>query len=79
MPRSKKRPAKCLSPGCGGKAYSRGLCRSCYQAALRDVGLNKTTWAALEKIGLSKEAKSAHRRRRTPIGKVIDELAASRG
>lgn len=79
MPRSKKRPAKCLSPGCGGDAYSRGLCRSCYQAALRDVGLKKTTWAKLVELGLAKDAIPARLRRRTPIGKAIDELVASRG
>ena len=79
MPRSRKRPALCLCGKCGLPATRRGLSSSCYQAALRDINKGKTTWEALIARRKALPAIPAHQRRRSGIGEVIDELAASHG
>lgn len=41
----------CRTPGCGNRAYSRGLCRACYQAAYRIVSEGTLSWSDLENRG----------------------------
>lgn len=50
---------KCLRPGCENLEEARGLCNSCYAAALRYVRLGKVTWEQLEKEGKSKPRRTA--------------------
>lgn len=43
----------CMTPDCeGGKAYSRGLCKRCYEAAYHLIRGGETTWGELEGRGL---------------------------
>jgi hypothetical protein len=53
---------KCLTEGCGGDAKVRGICRSCYWFALREVRNGRSTWEAFESSGKAKPA----RQRGTP-------------
>ncbi len=54
--------AKCLTPNCGKKPRTRGICNTCYITANRIVQLGKTTWEELEANGLC--LKKAHRKAR---------------
>lgn len=42
---------RCLNPRCKRQARARGLCSTCYSAALRNVYKGNFTWAQLEEIG----------------------------
>ncbi len=46
----------CLIEGCHKEPTARGLCSSDYQMAHYMVSAGKTTWAQLEKIGMSSAA-----------------------
>jgi hypothetical protein len=48
---------KCLTEGCGGYAKVRGICRSCYWFALREVRLGRATWEVYEAAGKAKPAR----------------------
>ncbi len=47
----------CLTPGCGGKIRSRGLCQNCYSAARLRVNSEVSTWEDLENSGLALPSK----------------------
>jgi hypothetical protein len=46
---------QCLIEGCDRAAKSRGLCKSCYQAARAAVKAGKVSWDQLVLAGLAKE------------------------
>jgi hypothetical protein len=48
-----KPPRTCLSPDCGCRARSKGLCTRCHTAALVAVAAGRTTWKELFKLGLA--------------------------
>lgn len=58
MPRGKPLD-QCIITRCGGKQYSKGLCRQCYKAAQSLVGRNLTTWDELAKLELTNESTGA--------------------
>lgn len=41
----------CVTPGCGKQRKTRGLCVTCYQAALKRVNSGETSWEQLEAEG----------------------------
>ena len=47
----------CLTPGCGNKIRSRGLCQNCYSAARLRVNSGVSTWEDLENSGLALPSK----------------------
>lgn len=49
-----KESTTCITPGCGNKDRSRGLCVNCYNTARNLVKVGRVTWEALEKKGKSK-------------------------
>lgn len=50
----KKTPTKlCVTVGCGVKANARGLCLTCYAAALRFMKVKGLQWYDLEQVGAS--------------------------
>jgi len=68
---------KCLVKSCERKAYCRGLCRSCYQTALKAVSNGKTTWEELEAMGLSLPPKNVvSATQRNPFRVAFEELLA---
>lgn len=48
---------KCLTKECDRRAYSRGMCRSCYALASRAVRLGDISWPSLVEKGLALEAR----------------------
>jgi hypothetical protein len=79
MPRRNRKAGVCLCGGaCGAPLKARGLSRSCYQAAKRDIARGRTTWKELEAAGLALPAIPPERSRRSPIGKKIDALVDAR-
>ena len=46
--------ATCLTAGCNFDEQTRGLCGTCYGTALKLVRRGRTSWAILERLGLSK-------------------------
>jgi hypothetical protein len=59
--RREPKMAVCLI-GCPRPEYSRGLCNSCYQSALRLVKEGETTWEKLEELGFAKKAQRVDKR-----------------
>lgn len=43
----------CVIGGCSAEAKSRGLCQNHYQSACKAVESEATTWAEMEKLGVS--------------------------
>lgn len=64
---------QCLTDGCKSQVCVRGLCSSCYQAALIAIHRKETTWDELEKLDLSAPA-----RRVGWEGKFLKGLVARR-
>ncbi len=50
---------QCITVRCGGRQYSKGLCRQCFKAAQSLVGRNLTTWEELGKLELTNECTGA--------------------
>ena len=48
----------CLIKGCERTAFSRGLCKSCYQQAARLVKDKETTWFILIERGLAMKTRT---------------------
>jgi hypothetical protein len=44
---------RCLTPGCGREAKSRGQCPRCAVGARKAIRDGKTSWAKLEALGLA--------------------------
>ena len=57
-----KASRQCMVATCSGIPIVRGLCHQCYTRALRLVNLNKTTWAELERMGLSRAPRTRAKR-----------------
>lgn len=47
---------KCITPGCGKKAMTRGLCSACYPVARGLIRAKKTTWEDMEARGVARKA-----------------------
>jgi len=45
------RPEICITPGCDGKFHAKGICKQCYEVAVRLVRDGRTSWQKLEKEG----------------------------
>lgn len=58
MPRGKPID-QCITIRCGGKQFAKGLCRTCYNAALSLIGRQLTSWDELATFELTNEATGA--------------------
>ncbi len=67
---------KCLTPGCKDAASSRGLCRSCYQAARYLVNHGRASWGELEALGLC--AEKATRNEATKFHEALERARKKR-
>lgn len=60
----------CLT--CGKRVpMFRGMCRSCYNAARRDVRSGLTTWARLEAAGLALPAQTRQQRNDSNYNRIL--------
>lgn len=66
----------CLVAECGRLTYARGMCRSCYESARRQVCLGNRTWDELVGMGL---ALAARRLVRNPLTIALQQLEESNG
>lgn len=44
--------ANCMTEGCAGKEFARGICKSCYSSAFNLINSSRETWEHLEQIGM---------------------------
>lgn len=63
---------KCLIPGCGDDAFSRGCCERCLRSLRRQVANGTTSWSRLIKAGFVLEARQ--RGRMTPATEAVRNL-----
>jgi len=67
----------CMTPGCDGAVYSRGLCRRCYNRLHRRVVRGTTKWGDLISEGQCTRAKT--QRGRTPATRRAEFFNKSTG
>lgn len=63
---------KCLVRGCQEPIKSRGLCSTHYQAAIRQIEKQPTTWEQLEAEGLAKPLRKTASR--SPYVQAIEAI-----
>ena len=63
----------CLVGDCGRSIYARGMCRSCYESARRQIAAGRRTWDDLVRIGMALPARPLVRNPLTIALQQLDE------
>lgn len=69
--RKKTEPDECIVDGCDLEIEARGLCKKHYGQCYAAIRSGETSWAALEKRGITIPKKKAGRKISSPITKAI--------
>jgi len=66
-----EKPTRCIVGECGREIYARGICRSCYESARRQIAAGRRSWDGLVEIGMALPARQLIR---NPLTLALQKL-----